>query len=227
MVTTLDAVRYGYRLSWESSAIPMCPHCNRRMSQYWDPKTGGHYAQCMNPECEYAQRKDTTQMSLTAEKQVFEVLPTGEYLVQVTDFEEVTGEFGPQVKLTFEIVKPAKFAGKTKLGWASMKLSTGGKRNSKLWDWTCAIFGRKLKIGEDMELMDLVGRQAVAVIITEKKGEDDMNKISSLKPYAPQPPFPAAGAAKPPKPPADEFNVGELAPATGGITNADDPFADE
>ena len=144
---------------------------------------------------------------MTAEKQTFEIFPTGEYLAQITDFEEEIGNFGPQFKFKFEFIKPKAHAGKALCAWCSQKLTSGSKK-SKLWGWVEAAWNRPIDIGEEVDLDDLVGRQVVLVVITEAKEDGtEYNKISAIKPYKQQEAWPKAAAAQAET--RDSFEAGE------------------
>jgi len=149
-------------------------------------------------------------LTITAEKQEFESIPTGEYLAAFTDYEEETGQYGEQIKMTWELVKPVKFAGKTRFDWCNKKLSKGSK-TSKLWNRIESLMNRPLTIGEDVTLDALIGRNAVLVVVEEVKDDGNTNsKIASVKPYAKQDPLPAAGAKKAKaKDDEDSFESGE------------------
>lgn len=156
---------------------------------------------------------------LTAEKQVWEVFPTGEYLAQITDFEEESGNFGPQFRIKFELVKPKAHAGKSISGWCSQKLISGNKK-SKLWGWVEAAWNRPVEVGEEVDLDDLVGRQVVLVVITESKEDGtEYNKISAIKPYKQQEPWPKGGSTQTESP--DSFEVDE------DDDDGTDPFVNE
>ncbi len=164
-------------------------------------------------------------VTLTAEKQEFEVIPTGEYLAAFTDYEEETGQYGEQIKITWEIEKPAKYAGKKRLDWCNKKLSKGAK-TSKLWNRVEALMNRPIEIGEDVDLDSLIGRDVVLVIVEETKDDGTPNaKIASVKAYKRQEAFPKPEAGKPAAKPkakpedADEFEVGE--------SDEEDPFENE
>lgn len=154
---------------------------------------------------------------LTAKKAEFETIPTGEYLAQVTDIEAEEGNFGPQFKFVFEILKPKAHEGRVKLGWCSQKLTTGSK-TSKMWKWVEAIFNRPIQPNEQIDTDDLIGRKVVLVLVAEQGDNgDEISKITSLKPYKQQEPFPVTEAAKADA--RDEFTAGEPV--------EDDPFEDE
>lgn len=156
--------------------------------------------------------------TMTATAQAYEVVPTGEYLAQVTDIEDKEGNYGPQFQFTFEIVSPKAFEGKIKLAWYSQKLSSGTKP-SKLWNVVQSIYNRPLVIDEQVDIDDLIGRQCIIVVVAEEneKGEEN-SKITALKAYKKTEPFPAAGK---PKPDNTAFTAGEPA------EDIDDPFASD
>ena len=153
-------------------------------------------------------------VTLTAEKQEYESIPTGEYLAAFTDYEEETGQYGEQIKLTWEIEKPKAYAAKKRFDWCNKKLSKGSK-SSKLWNRIESLMNRPIEIGEDVNLDALIGRQAILVIVEEAKDDGTTNsKIASIKPYGKQEPL-AKGAAKEK---SDDFEVGE---------DKADPFEEE
>lgn len=152
---------------------------------------------------------------MVAKKAEFEVIPTGEYLAQITDYEEEQGNFGPQFKFRLEIVKPKQYAEKTQLYWTSQKL-TSGQRKSKLWAFVEAAFNRMVEEGEQVDLDDVIGRQVIMVLVSDAKDDgSEFNKISSIKAYKNQQVFP--------KPATGQQTV----PGTATLNNDDDPFSDE
>ena len=173
--------------------------------------------------------------TLTAEKSEYEVIPTGEYLAQITDQEDVPeGTYGPQIKLTFEIVarieegttKKTKYAGKTRFGWASKKLTKGEKGCSKLWSWVEAAYNRKIEIDEMVDTDSLQARRVIIVNVVEpaKNGEGEVCKITAVKPYPKQDPYPTPGKAQPKTEEQKEAD-GEF--ETGAVEEDDDPFEDQ
>jgi hypothetical protein len=111
----------------------------------------------------------STQVTITD----FEPIPTGEYAVQVADYDEETGgQYGPQVKFSLEIIK-GEFAGKTLFYWCGIK----GSRKSKLVK-AAAAFGMPVETGGTLRLEDFQGRKAIAVVIVETR--DDKSEISKV-----------------------------------------------
>lgn len=143
-------------------------------------------------------------IELTAQKQEIESMPTGEYLGEFINYEEVEGQYGEQLRLTFEIVSPKAYAARTRFVWASKKLSTGAKP-SKLWTIVEALYNRKLIVGETVNLDRLIGRQAVLVIVEEAKDDQTFSKVTAIKPYKKQEPM----------------------PAPDGVSDDEDPFEEE
>jgi len=134
--------------------------------------------------------------TLTATKAEYEVMPTNDYLVQITDIEETAGNYGPQFQFTLEVVKPERYAGKTRKYWCSQKLTAGSKK-SKLWSLVEAAYNRPLEIGEAVDSDNLQGRRMIATIVVET-GDDgsENNKIAAIKPYKKQEPWPKTEAGK-------------------------------
>lgn len=217
MAVTMEAHRYG--LVTDKAICPVCGHPTK---QLYSVEARRVYGQCMNPSCPHLQRKEEHQMPVVqATESNYVTLPTGEYLVQITDYASETGNFGPQWKWSLEVVAPKSHAGNTKFFWTSEKL-TGGKKPSNLWKLVSAAFGREPGKNEAVDIDDLIGRRCIAVIVAEPRddGDGERNRTSALKPYAKQEPFPL------PKPGAkktgDEtsFEVGEKPE----VADDEDPF---
>lgn len=244
MAVDSRAIRFGYRTY---SPTTHCPKCGHQMRRYYDDEARRQLSQCINSLCPEIAGKDENQLieairrrkheacnaqkevntmaTLTATESTFETLPANKYLLQITDLEESEGMYGPQFRVKLEVVEPKKYAGKWVSYWASKKLTSGGKQNSKLWDLTEAAFNRPLGKGEQLDTDDLIGRQVVGMIDVVNKDGQEFNKVLSLKPYPKQEAFPAAGAPKPKKD-ETEFMAGEPE-ASGDFSDDDDPFSAE
>lgn len=114
-------------------------------------------------------------MGIKIEQQTYELLETGEYPAEITEIALENGQFGEQLKFTFELDN-----GRSMWGWASAKFST----KSKLYAWTRAILNRDIPPSYMLDTDDLLGKR-VKVIITQEEREDgrEFNKITRLKPY--------------------------------------------
>ena len=126
------------------------------------------------------------------------IVPTGEYLVQVTDYKEDNGQYGEQFKFTLEIVAPKKYENEKKLYWASPKI-TGGKKPSNLFRLVTGAFGREPVMGknpETVDIDDLIGRQVICSIVSEDGENGERNKIIGFKAYSKQSVFPMPEPAK-------------------------------
>lgn len=110
----------------------------------------------------------------------YELLPVGEYRIQVTNVVEEVGNFGPQLKLTLEIVK-GEYEGKSLSAWCGLK----GGPTAKLTAWAAAL-GLDTTPGNAIDTDDLNGKQCMATILVESKpGENgklkEFNKVSALR----------------------------------------------
>jgi fructose-specific component phosphotransferase system IIB-like protein len=236
MAVTIEVLRYGLRTPATRGRM-ICPECGQPMktfyqNRYKGPK--GVYAQCMSPECPHLKDKQETKMPTeTAVKQEFQLIPTGDYLCQVTNYEIVDtsyeGKPTKQYQFTLEIVQPKAFAGKTRCYWCNKVLSTGTKK-SKLWRFVETAFNRPIVIGESIDIDDLVGRQMVATITVETTDQKDdsgeliqRNKTAGINPYKKQPPFEAPKTAKAAK--AETPDAAEPKPSKED--DEFDPFAEE
>lgn len=108
----------------------------------------------------------------------FELLETGEYRVQVTNIEETEGNFGPQLKLTLEVIS-GEHEGASVWAWCSIK---GGPK-SKLTRW-CQAMGIDTSAGVQVNTDDLVGKRCTAVVLVKEKtdGSGEYNAVTELKP---------------------------------------------
>jgi hypothetical protein len=124
-------------------------------------------------------------------------LPTGEYIAKVDNVEEVTGQYGVQLKWTLEVAD-GDFKGKQLPAWTQLSASLKGKLAK--WSKACGI---ELEDGDIFDTDDLKGSRCTVVVVeTEAKdGSGSYGKVMDLKP-------PKAG--KKPKPaPAEESDVFE------------------
>ncbi len=73
-------------------------------------------------------------MGITVKQTRIETLPEGVYEAIIAKIEAADGQFGPQLKFTFELTEPE---GKTLTGWCSQSFNV----KSKLYAWTRAALG--------------------------------------------------------------------------------------
>ncbi len=119
-----------------------------------------------------------------------EVLPTGDYLAQIVTFEKKNGNYGEQIEIDYEVVKPAKFAGHILKSWCNPVLTIGTKR-SKLVLLVEAAFNRRLNVDEEVDLNDIIGRQLVLTVLREQKDNGaEFAKVQSMAAYPKTPVFP-------------------------------------
>lgn len=215
-MVTRTALRYGRKLAANHLETVHCPDCNQLTTRFYDGASRGYYAQCLNPECPYInKRKDETQMpTVTAVKN--ETIPTGDYLFQVVNIEDETGNYGPQFKWTFEVTKPEKYAGKQLVGWCSQSPSIKGK----FMKWSGSCQGRTIEPGESVDTDDNIGCQVVGTVIIDT-GDDgsDFNKITGIR--APKTPATKKQTGKA----SEGFDVGEPEKPAEDVDG--DPFVDE
>jgi hypothetical protein len=106
----------------------------------------------------------------------YEPVEPGEYKAKLTELEEeLEGQYGPQVRFTFEITDDQDYKGQTIRGWCSLKLDDDGEftfwEGTKLWDWIAALRGGTAvgADGEEFELDDLVGSTCRIMVVTKRK----------------------------------------------------------
>jgi len=122
-------------------------------------------------------------VTIRIERTIYGPLPTGRYSAKIAEIAESDGQFGPQVKITFELPPDEHGETRTIYGWCSQKFSS----RSKLYDWTKAALGGS-PIDRDYTFSsdELIGKK-VTLSITEENGDLGIfNKISSVLPYVNQ-----------------------------------------
>jgi hypothetical protein len=135
-------------------------------------------------------------MGITIEQTQFEVVPTGEYPAKIQKVEEVSGQFGDQLKFTFELPPNEEGEKRTLLGWASAKFNP----LSKLYGWTeSALGGAPIDRGYNFNSDDIIGKPVTLVVIVKMSEKGEVNKIQSVLPYKKAKP----AAAPPKEAPAD------------------------
>ena len=119
-------------------------------------------------------------MTIRIEQTIYEPVPTGRYSAKIVEVEESEGQFGCQIKITFELPPDANGEKRTIYGWCSQKFSS----RSKLYLWTkAALGGGPIDRNYTFTSDDLTGKR-VTLTITEEQGELGIyNKISSVMPY--------------------------------------------
>jgi len=105
------------------------------------------------------------------------LLPVGQYPATVKSIELDKGDYGEQLKWTFTVLAPAKFAGALLSAWSSTSTSNKGKTCR----WAAACTGSPVVVGDQLDTADLIG-QRVDLIVIEKPGKDGVfNKVEDLK----------------------------------------------
>lgn len=122
-------------------------------------------------------------MTIRIEQTIYEPVPTGRYSAKIVEIAESDGQFGPQVKITFELPPDEHGETRTIYGWCSQKFSS----RSKLYDWTkAALGGGPIERDYTFSSDELIGKK-VTLSITEENGDLGLfNKISSVLPYVNQ-----------------------------------------
>ena len=121
-------------------------------------------------------------MEITIEQVYYEAIPTGKYPAKIKEIEEADGQFGPQLKFTFELQPDENGEHRTLLGWASKKFSN----KSKLYAWTrAAMGGNTIDRSYTFKSGDLLGKYVHIVVVEEESDNGTINKIDKLLPYRP------------------------------------------
>lgn len=140
-------------------------------------------------------------------------LPTGEYDARLVNIETADGQFGTQLKFTFELTDPAH-NGRRLTAYARLSESVRGK----LTQYVGALLGRPLQAGEVIDWNALMNRPARLVVLKAVKPDGTTyNKVESVLPAPAQPVYPQATPAPTPTQPQ--------ATPTQPVQQRGDPFA--
>ena len=88
------------------------------------------------------------------------VVPTGEYLGQITKVEEDVGKFGPTLKFFFDIDNQGEVV--EIVGWTSQKFSRHPK--NKLMQWAKAVFGKPIPEDYNLDTDHLLNKPVTVVV---------------------------------------------------------------
>jgi hypothetical protein len=115
----------------------------------------------------------------------YEPMVPGEYRARVKELEEQEdGQYGPSVKLRFEILDDEDYDDRVISGFCPLKLDDEGDYTmwpgTKLWDWATALLG-DVEPFDLEDLDDLVGKEARIVVVQKKKKDGNIgDKISEV-----------------------------------------------
>jgi hypothetical protein len=116
------------------------------------------------------------------EKTIYTVLETGVYPATVESIEETSGQFGPQLKVKFDLGGDNHIS-----AWASQALG----EKSKLGKWTRAILGN---IPETLDTASLIGKPCrLSVTVKTRDDGTEYNRVDEVL-------APKAATPKGPKP---------------------------
>lgn len=117
----------------------------------------------------------------------FEPMEPGEYKAKLSELEEeLEGQYGPQVRFTFEVMDDEDYNGDTIRGWASLKTDDDGDytfwEGTKLWDWVTALRGGDaVGVGEEFSLDDLIGNTCRILVVNKtKKDGTPTDKVDNV-----------------------------------------------
>ena len=122
-------------------------------------------------------------MTIKIAQTFYEPVPTGRYVARISEIEEADGQYGPQLKFSFDLPPDEEGQPRSLIGWTSQRFSP----KSKLYGWVKAAFGggvidRQYTFNSD----ELIGKK-VFLTVVEKTGDNGIfNKIEDVTPYIPQ-----------------------------------------
>lgn len=119
-------------------------------------------------------------MQLQFKSTTYEPLPTGEYPATLQNVEQVDGQYGTQLRFTFEL--SGQYAGRKLTAYARLSESLSGK----LARWVQALLGRPVKEGETVDLAPLINKPCVLVVLKQVKPDGTpYNKVEDVLPAPP------------------------------------------
>lgn len=132
-------------------------------------------------------------MPITVKQTQHVCLPAGVYPAQVSNIEDADGQYGPQLKFTFDLL--GEHQGKQLTGWTSKSFNV----KSKLYEWTQGMLGG-IAIDPEWDFSsDAVMGKKVLLTVLKKAGDNgsEFNRIDNVLP-APRPKAKAKAAPPPP-----------------------------
>jgi hypothetical protein len=104
-----------------------------------------------------------------------EILPGGEYPAEIATIEAADGQFGPQLKITFDLLDRP---GRSLMGWCSQKFSP----KSKLYLWTKAAFGgHDIPPAWTFDSDRLIGKKVILSVVRRRDDDgDEYNRIDNV-----------------------------------------------
>jgi len=118
-------------------------------------------------------------MSIKINQTHYQVLPIGEYVAKISEIVEEDGQFGPQLKFTFDMLAP-DLEMRYVVGWCTAKFS----KKSKLYAWTkAALGGNPIPPDWDFDSEDILGKIVRLELVTDTKEDGEAyNQIHAVKP---------------------------------------------
>lgn len=143
-------------------------------------------------------------LGAASDKAQFELLPTSEYVFTLWDLTLENGQWGDQVKwvwLISTLADPDTYImrgegpnAQEKELWQFTKI--GLPKGSRAREWTEALLGRELKLGEEPDDQDLIRRRMIGYLIHKPKKSDPTIKQEAITEGSAKPFRPAQPAAR-------------------------------
>ena len=131
-------------------------------------------------------------MGIVVRKQKADIIPTGEYVVELRKVtENKEGKFGPVLYFDF-VVLEGEHKDKTCRGLVSNDL----KQGNKLDKWLVALGAPAIEIDEDFEIDSLVGSRALGYVELSEGDSATFSNVTKLRPYRNAPKSVASVAKK-------------------------------
>lgn len=106
------------------------------------------------------------------------VLPVREYAVQVVGLEMKEEQFGPAVIFRLEVIDDEEFAGRKLSAMASLGDEVTPKHKFTKW---LAAFGVPFAEETELDIEELIGKEALATVVVTEKNGDQFNKITEMR----------------------------------------------
>ena len=145
---------------------------------------------------------------------VYEVIDGGVYPAKLVDCEEHDGNWGPYLKLFFEL-QDGDHAGVNLTAVASARFSN----RAKLYLWTKALLGaRRIPRDYDFDIADVIGKRCLLRVDVVDNGDGEFNRVTDVI---------AAPQAKPAPKPAPVKAPDDWERPDDGLPEAPPPWFDD
>lgn len=138
-------------------------------------------------------------MKMTYTEANFEVVEAGVYPGKLKEISEGSGEYGDFLRFEWTLLDDDGAATETTISGLCNPLLNS---RSKLGAWAQAHLGEELRVGQELDLDELIDKKVMLTVSVEprKDGQGDRNKVTAVSPMRRKPVGPRSGGAVRPVP---------------------------